>query len=488
VVGITAAAFSAAPAKDRWIRLRSPHLSLVSNASDRATRDVARRLERFVDALSSLLDLQSPPDVPATVMVFRNDASFAPFRPRQNGRTLDLSGYFQRADDENLIALSLDAPADEHPYRVIFHEYAHALTVRTAALWPLWLQEGMADFYSTFEADNRRVAIGQPIREHARLLREQSLLPLRTLFAVDRSSPLYLEGSQNIFYAESWVLVHYLMEGDNNRRRPQFARFIEHVSEGRPAGRAFADAFGTDLDALERDLRRYIADGRYVGVNITFDRPARNVEASIDLLSDADAEVLKGSLLMRVGRGDEAEAYFVRANALDHDAARLEESRGFLALSRAQYADAIAHLTNAIEQDPRNDLAHYYYAEALRREVMEQGRPLPPERARQMADSLRTVIRLNPAFARAYYLLGYVHFVTGEDLLEGIRVLETAIRLSPPHRAAMLTLASIHLKLRDYAAARATAQAIIDSSDATASLKAEAQRVLDAASQSLTGR
>ena len=488
LLAVAALELPATAAKDDWISVRTPHLAIVSSAGERATTRLAERLERFVDAFSSFVDVGADPDVPVTVMVFGNDAAFAPFRPRQNGRTLNLSGYFQRADDENVIALSLETSADEHPYRVIFHEYAHALTARAAAVWPLWLQEGLAEFYSTFEADSRRVALGQPIREHARLLREQRLLPLRTLFEVGRDEPMAGENPQGIFYAEAWALVHYLLAGDGGRRRTAFAEYLDALSAGQPPDRAFAQACGADDDAVEDDLRRYIGDGRYVGVNVTVEQPARDVQASVRPLTEAEAEVFQGSLLMRVGRGDQADAHFARARALDPRVARLEESLGFLALSRAQYEDAIAHLREATAQDPANPLAHYYYAEALRRQIMERGRALPAEVARAMADPLRRAIASRPSFARAYYLLGYVHFVTGEDLPEGVRLLETAIRLAPPHRGAMLTLASIQLKTRDYAAAKATAQKILDAPDASEAIKTEARRLVDVVDQNLSGR
>ena len=484
---LAAAVFAPSPAgaAGEWIRLRTPRLSIVSSAGEGPTTRLAERLEQFVDAFSSLVDLGADPDVPVTVMVFADEAAFAPFRPRQNGQTLNLSGYFQRADDEHLIALSLETSGDEHPYRVVFHEYAHALTARAAGLWPLWLQEGLAEFYSTFEAARERVALGQPVREHARLLRTQPLMPLRRLFEIGGRVPTSAEHQQGIFYAESWALVHYLLAGDGGRRRPAFAGYIDALAAEVPPDRAFREAFGDVEHEREEALRRYIAEGRYAGVNLAIERPPAAVRPSIRSLPAAEAEVFQGSLLMRVGRGGEADAHFARARALDPRAPRLEESLGFLALSRARYEDALAHLRTAIEHDPSNPLAHYYYAEALRRRVMEQGRALPAAVARAMAEPLRTVIALQPSFARAHYLLGYAHFVAGEHLPEGIRRLETAIRLAPPHRGAMLTLASIQLKMRNYVAAQATARAIVGAPDASEAIKAEARRLLTVVDQNL---
>jgi hypothetical protein len=46
-------------------------------------------------------------------------------------------------------------------------------------------------------------------------LRQTQLLPLSALFAVDASSANYHENNKaSIFYAESWLLTHYLMTRD----------------------------------------------------------------------------------------------------------------------------------------------------------------------------------------------------------------------------------------------------------------------------------
>lgn len=486
VVALLSWAPSAAAAKDTWITLRTQHLTITSNAGEGATRDAARRLERFVDALTSLPGGRMAADVPVNVVVFRSDAAFRSFLPRENGRTLDVSGYFQRADDEHVIALSLENSGAEHPLRVVFHEYAHALMARAAVVWPLWLTEGLAEFYSTFEAFGDRVAIGLPIREYGRLFQEQALMPLEKLFTVDRRSSMYTEGSRrNIFYAESWLVVHYLLAADGGRRQASLARFIEGLDANLPPDRAFAQAVGEPA-AVDDLLRRYVRTSQFVPIATTRERQPPVIAASIRTLSDAETEVVQGNLLMRIGRASEADAYFARARALDPAASRLDEAAGFLELNRGRYELAVGHLARAIAREPSNALAHYYYAETLRRQVTEQGRPLTPAVAGAMVEPLRTAVRLRPDFARAHYVLGYVYLVGGIQFGEGVRAIETAIRLLPPYRAAMLTLASLHLKMGNHAAARATAQAVIDAPDAAESIKTDARQVLAAAGT--TGR
>jgi len=474
-------AASIASAKDAWIAVLTPRFHIVSDARESDAIDAARRLERFVDAFSSLVDVELPA-VPLPVVAFKDDGSFAPFRPRAGGKPLNVSGFFQRADDENFMALSLHPSGDEQPYRAMFHEYAHALTARAGARWPLWLYEGLAEFSSTFEARGAQSALGRPISRHIHLLEQQTLIPVGDLVVGRQSAfPAAAESQQPIFYAESWALVHYLVASDFGRRAQPLRALFDRLAAGTPGPQALEEAVGSNLVRLDGDLRAYIHQGRYSAVVSAIKGTSNRTTLAVRALGPADVDVWLGGLLMRIGQPHEALEYLSRALSSDPRAPRLEESLGFVALNDRQYDEALVHLTRAIAQDPENPLAHYYYAETLRRRVTEQGRLLTPDVARAMTLALRAAIRLRPSFARAHYLLGYAQLVTGDDLVEGIDALQTAIRLAPPNKAAVLTLASIELKVGDLADATRHAQALIDAPDTDEAIKEDARRVLAAA-------
>jgi len=63
-----------------------------------------------------------------------------------------------------------------HGHEVIFHEYTHLLFRRNDRIWPLWLKEGMAEVYSTFETTGYNARIAKPIDHHLRLLTQQPLM------------------------------------------------------------------------------------------------------------------------------------------------------------------------------------------------------------------------------------------------------------------------------------------------------------------------
>ena len=116
--------------------------------------------------------------------------------------------------------------------------YSHFLLGNwVGASVPVWLREGLAEVYATFqERDGGKSAVlGAPDPDHLRLLQNTSLIPLQDLIAVTQMSPIYNEGDRRgVLYAESWALVHYLMYG-NKARAPQLTAFLAAVKSGAPA-------------------------------------------------------------------------------------------------------------------------------------------------------------------------------------------------------------------------------------------------------------
>src|SRR4051794_33622248 len=198
-------------AKDSWVSVRTKNFLLVGNAGEKDIRKVALKLEQFREVFTHLFpNMRFNTPVPTTVIVFKSDDSYAPFKPGPN-----IAGHFQAGPDVNYIALTTDTRGQQDPFSVIFHEYTHLLIENTFDNVPVWFNEGLAEYYSTFSiTDDQKFVLGNPIGSHVFLLRENKLLPLRTLFQVDYKSPHYNEkNKQGIFYAQSWALMHYLIIG-----------------------------------------------------------------------------------------------------------------------------------------------------------------------------------------------------------------------------------------------------------------------------------
>jgi tetratricopeptide (TPR) repeat protein len=445
-------------AADTWTTVRSKNFTLVGNAAEKDIRQAANRLEQFRSVFGMLfpsVKLNSP--VPTTVIVFKSNGAYKPFKVNPN-----VSGYFQPGEDVNYITLTSEKASEDQPFRTIFHEYVHLLVENTMGpAVPLWFNEGLAEYYSTFDVkdEDRRFILGDLVSNHVLYLRDNKLLPLRTLFAVDYKSPYYNEGNKmNIFYSESWMLMHYLLQGEGQKRRPQLGRFMNLLDSKVPIADAFQQAFETDLEAFEKSFKSYIQGAKYMATGVTFEK---KLDFETDMqsapVSEAEAQAYLGDLLAHTRRYNDAETYLQKALSLDPNQRLAHTSLGMLRVRQNRLDDARQYLEKAVAADSQNHLAHYYYALALSGLSTSEQRTMSsyaPETAATMRTELKKAIALKPDFPESYALLGFVNVVRNEDVDETIELLKRALNISRANQRIIFMLGQLYMRKERFAEAR----------------------------------
>ena len=443
-------------AKDNWVSVRSKNFFLIGNASEKEIRQVAARLEQFREVFSRLFtrtNLTSP--VPTTVIVFKTDKSYAPFKPNPN-----LAGYFQPGPDVNYITLTTAArDGGQSPFNIIFHEYTHLLVNNNSGNVPIWFNEGLAEYYSTVTVtDDQKFELGRPISNHVYLLREKKMLPLKTLFQVDHKSPYYNErDKQSVFYAQSWALMHYLILGKNAQRVTKITKFLDSLSASVPMEQAFQQAFELSFEQMERELSQYIRNDRYPIMSGKFEQKiGTDTEMQASPISEAEAQAYLGDLLLHSQR-PEAEGYLKKALELDPNLAMAHAAMGMLRVREGKPAEARKSLERAVAANSQNYLIHYYYAFALSREGMDQSRIVSaytPETAAKMRAELKKAIELRPDYPESYSLLAFINLVSGSQLDESVELLKRALAGSPGRNDLIFMMAQVYMRKEDYKTAR----------------------------------
>jgi hypothetical protein len=165
---------------------------------------------------------------------------------------------------------------------------------------PVWLNEGLAEFYSTFALmdGGKRASIGLPIANHVLLLKGSLRVSLPELLKADHSSPLYNEDSRvNDFYAESWALTHMLLLSQPSRVK-ELADYLEQVNNGADEKQAWEQIFGTSR--TETDFRRYLTRPTMSYGVIDFPEKVATAPIVETPLSPASAASFQAGLLMRL--------------------------------------------------------------------------------------------------------------------------------------------------------------------------------------------
>jgi hypothetical protein len=331
---------AAATPQAEWHRIDSPNFVVIGEVGARELSDVAGQFEGFHETLRRVLgEGVTSTVVPTIVIVFPSDRAFAPFMPIVQGKTLEVGGRFLGAPDINYIAIVGDGRPGR--LRTLFHEYAHLVMSNMSRHVPIWLSEGVAEYYSTFELiqEGREAVLGGPIESHVALLTETlhkaRLLTVEEVLNVDKYSPLYNENDRrSVFYAQVWALTHLIVRGEPNRLQ-QLGVYFDRVSKGVPSTRAWQEAFGS-LD-MARELERYIRQRSFRPYHVKFNDQVMALESTAMTLSPAEAHAHLFDFLLRDGRLDQASDQLALAATLDLDNTRVSVGEAQLEIARRDY-------------------------------------------------------------------------------------------------------------------------------------------------------
>jgi hypothetical protein len=299
------ALLTAAPAAADWHRVDTPNFVVTGEAAASSLSEIAVRFEAFRETLTRLLgERATATPVPTIVIVFPSDRAFTPFKPQFRGRPVALGGLFIPGQDVNYIAIA-DGGSGAG-LRLVFHEYAHLVLANAGRSMPLWLNEGLAEYYSTFELgrDRTQATIGRAIGDHLEMLKRGPRFRIEALLRIDHGSPAYNEGNRrSIFYAQAWALTHLILHGEP-RRTHLLEAYLGLLRDGVPDADAWRRTFGGE--DMERELVLYLNRNVFKAHRFTFPDTLAAFEPVAVPLTAPDAEAFLADLLLQQQRPDDA--------------------------------------------------------------------------------------------------------------------------------------------------------------------------------------
>jgi len=434
-----------APARDKpesWIEVRSPHFVVISNSNEKQARRVADQFERMRSVFHTLFPkIQIDNLGSITVLAIKDEKDFRELEPAAylaKGQ-LKLGGLFLRGADKNYVLLRLDAEG-EHPYAVVYHEYTHLLLSKAEQM-PLWLNEGLAEFYQNTDIREKEVELGQPSPENLYLLRQNRLLPLATLFAVDHTSPYYHEENKgSIFYGESWALTHYLELKDYRDKTHEITDYAQLLAQNVDAVAAATRAFG-DLKQLQSTLEGYVRQGSFQYLKMPGATDVNDAAFQSHALATPQADAVRADFLAYNERTTDARALLDHILQEDPNNVSVHETMGFLEFQARHFDEARNWYAQAVKLDSQSYLAHYYFA------AISMNTTIGPGEESQVESSLRTSIKLNPNFAPSYDRLAVFLAMHHRDLDEAHMMALNAVALEPGNLSYRMDTANVLLQM-----------------------------------------
>jgi len=435
-----------APARDKpenWLEVRSQHFTVVTNANEKTGRRIADQFERMRSVFHfAFPHLSIDTDSPIIVLAVNDENNFRLLEPQiylAKGQ-LKLGGLFLRAPDKNYVLMRVDAEG-EHPYAVVYHEYTHLLLGKAAEWLPLWLNEGLAEFYENTDIREKDVALGQSSPGNLQLLRQNRLLPLPTLFTVDASSPYYHEENKgSIFYAESWVLTHYLEMKDYQEKTQHLTDYSELLAQKVDPVTAASRAFG-DLKQLQSNLEAYIRQGSFRYFKGKTSTDVDDTAFKVQALAPAQVDAVRADFLAYEERSADARPFLDQVLQEDPQNVSAHETMGFLAFRAGHMDEARKWYEQAVKLDSQSYIAHYYFA------AISMNLGAGPGDDAQIESSLRTAIKLNRSFAPPFERLAAFEGMRRQNLDEAHMMALTAVQLDPGNVSYRMTAASVLMQM-----------------------------------------
>ena len=490
--------FHAHAAEQKWLRVSSAHFSILTDAGESKAQQALLRFEQMRALFGQLLmknDVNI--SVPIEMILLKDSEEYASAAPSLAGKAGGDGGFFIPGEDRAYIVL--DASNVDN-WRAVSLDFTNLLLNFNYPPAQPWFDAGFPEYLSSLRFDSKhddQAYIGGEPAAHqeppfTKILNASAWMTISSLFNThpslgetvtaksssenSNSAAGKKDGfaSQQMFYAESWMVVHYLVDQDKLSEMGTYFGLVEARHIAIP--NAIQQAFGDSPEQFEQTIKDY------------YHSSYKTPSASQNPTSSA-AEALEHAFTLQVGSLDigtsRQDVPLITARALiDEMKMRIPERRAQAAtdleslidspagpssieyrafawanLQQDKFADALQNLGYAARYDQNDPWVHFYSALTKYRQA--RATHSATQGLANMLIDLRIVIDFDPEFAEAHDLLaqsrlegGGLHSAAGAALV--------AIRLAPRRHDYVLHLAQIYLEDKKWDQAEALLKQLKD--------------------------
>ncbi len=507
-----------APARESqpspWLEIHSTHYTVITDAGEKKGREVALRFEQMRAVFATLLMKDRLNEsLPLTILAFKSDKSYYQNAPLRQGQPIAAPGFFVPGQDQNFIVLNL---FEVEPWRAVAHDFAQMLLSYNYPPVQGWFDEGLAEYFSSIRVDDRRVEIGgdpelnpgftahatatpRDLRNQPKsltgLLSGQVWLTLPDLLTMKHDTSTFGEEMRRtLFYAQSWMTVHYLI---HEKKLPETGTYFDLVENQHvPAEQAIHSAFGVTAAQFDQAVKDYFHSltPLFTALDASMRGSENNAPQVYEFpelvapndsvitaktLPEAEAHALTAEIEVRIPDRRDAGLRELQALATAPDPAAAKASSKKEAktdknnddaplvtasgnetahralawdeMQRGEFDHALEELRDASVLNPR-DMWIRYYVSVLKYRVS-QAKKTDIEGLPNMLQDLRAVIEWYPEFAEAYDLTAVAR-MEGGGPAAAMQAERAAIQLSPRNQRYVFHLAEIYVSDKKWEAAR----------------------------------
>ncbi len=364
-----------AKGEQKWLRLESEHFELYSSAGERTARETLRNFEQvrgfFREAIPN-----ATPDSKVYLVEFSSEKEYTPYR--MNDFAI---AYYRAGADRDYIVMGRPGP-DAFPVAV--HEYAHLVVRHLGFNFPPWLNEGLAELYSTLKPQGDRILIGTPIAGRLQAMSHERWVELQTIVEADHDSPYYNEKARaGHLYNEGWALVHMLAL--TKEYRPKFPQVLAALADGGESQEALERVYGKPLWQIDKELQAYIHSSYFNGALVSAKLDKSKDSTPVESAKDYDVNLVLTQLTEGRGKESETGARYTKLTQDQPERPEAWSALGYIEWRQGHLDESRANFAKAFEKGDRAPRFLWDYGR------LEEG--ADPQRA---SDILRVLLESQP--------------------------------------------------------------------------------------------
>ena len=349
------------PPPESWRYTKVGNFEVLSNASDKVTRDLLADFAKFTQAMTLVWSAPTTPLASSTIILCGKGGKFDAFAPaaakqddaivpslflrnrEQVAIIADLEADRVAIDPTNLMVVgagSADYEVDH--YKQLYRDYVRYLLSQAQVRPPVWVEEGLSQIIMDIELNETSLIYGKintlkgaesggesadsdgtdPTANTDAVVGEQpfnvvllhrKLIPLKQFFAITADSPEAQNPlGNNLWAKQAYLFVHFCLFGEDLRYQQALSTFLARLTREPLSEPLFKECFKVGYDQMARELRGYILRTKHKYQKYALKDDDKFTAKSIELREATQAEigVIKGDALRLGGHQEEAYAIY----------------------------------------------------------------------------------------------------------------------------------------------------------------------------------
>ncbi|HNX25898.1 MAG TPA: DUF1570 domain-containing protein [Phycisphaerae bacterium] len=147
-------------------------------------------------------------------------------------------------------------------FEVMQHEGFHQFAMNAFPQIPLWLNEGLAEYFNYAKWTGDELLEGFVSANQLAIVRnallKNAFAPMKKFMTIsDEEWKNGLRSEANLNYCQAWSIVHFFMHADDGKYRENFEKFLCQLARGTKADEAWKSCFAENVETIEAEYKNW---------------------------------------------------------------------------------------------------------------------------------------------------------------------------------------------------------------------------------------